>query len=373
MLALNGLFALAVLYTLYFAKSLIMPVVVALLFALLLGPLVNLFHRFHVPRTLSAFLLLACIIGPLTLLGMELAEPAQKWAKRLPELGMQLTEEFDSFTDSLTPEQEPPAPQAPPPKEDKGFSFFGLFGGDDEEEEAPSPRPIPEEPSSKDAVKEKLVQGGLEFAISMVSATPLLIVQLLTFIILVLFQLIFGQRLFQNAIQVLPKVRDKRQANLLVARVQRQLSRYILTVSLINTGLGVATAAALWLLRVEDALLWGVVVGLLNFAPYVGPLVAACILSLAGVVQYGLDLAALIPAATFMAINLVEAQFVTPLVLGRHMRLNPLVLVLWILVWGWLWGAAGVLLSVPLLVCLKLAAQQLNVMHYWVDLIETRA
>ncbi|TXS95129.1 AI-2E family transporter [Parahaliea aestuarii] len=375
-LALWVLAALAVLYTLYFASSLLIPVVVALLFSLLLSPLVNALKRFHIPRSISAIVLLACIGGPIALLGMELAEPAEKWAKRLPEIGRELTDELDSLTESLSPTQqqaEPaPAPE-PAPVERSGFNWFGWF--DDDEEAAPAtPAPaVQEEQKSQGAVTERLLQGGLELMISFVSAAPFVLVQLLTFVILVLFQLSFGPRLWQSAIEIFPRVRDKRQAVLVVARVQRELSRYIVTVSLINIGLGITTAAVLWLLGVEDALLWGALVGLLNFAPYVGPLVAVCILALAGAVQYGLVAAALIPALAYFSINLLEAQFVTPLVLGRNMRLNPLLLVLWLIVWGWLWGAAGVLLAVPLLVCLKLAAQQLGVMEYWVKLIETRA
>ncbi len=368
-LVLYWLLALALLYTLYFARTLLMPVVVALLFALLLSPLVTALKRFHIPRSLSAVVLLACIGGPVALLGMELAEPAQKWLKRLPELGMQLSEELDSLTESLTPKEAEPPPEPEEPEEE-GFSFFGLFD-DDEEEKAPAPPP--QTTTQKDAVSERLLQGGLEMVISVLSATPVALVQLMTFAILVLFQLIFGPNLYQSAIEIFPRVQDKRRARTIVGKVQQELSRYILTVSLINTGLGVVTASVLWFLGVEDALLWGALVGLLNFAPYVGPLVAVGILSVAGVVQYGLVLTALLPAACYFAINLVEAQFITPLVLGKHMRLNPLILMLWLIIWGWLWGAAGVLLAVPLLVCLKLAAQQLNVMEYWVKLIETRA
>ncbi|TXS94330.1 AI-2E family transporter [Parahaliea maris] len=360
-------------YTLYFARSLLIPVVVALLFSLLLSPLVQALKRFHIPRSISAIVLLTCIGGPIGLLGVELAEPAQKWAKRLPELGLELTEELDSLTESLAPKKEDvsaPAPAAQ--EEEQGFNFFGWFSDEDEPKAEPAPQSVAPQPA-QGAVTERLLQGGLELVVSFVSAAPLVLVQLLTFIILVLFLLSFGPRVWQRAIELFPRVRDKRQAGLVVARVQRELSRYIVTVSLINTGLGIVTAAVLWLLGVEDALLWGALVGLLNFAPYVGPLVSVCVLSLAGLVQYGLEWAALIPMVSYFCINLVEAQFVTPLVLGHNMRLNPLLLVLWLIVWGWLWGAAGVLLAVPLLVCLKLAAQQLNVLDYWVQLIETRA
>ena len=88
--------------------------------------------------------------------------------------------------------------------------------------------------------------------------------------------------------------------------------------------------------------------------------------------QYGLVAAALLPALVYLGINLVEAYLVTPAVLGQRMQLNPLVLMVWLILWGWLWGAGGVLLAVPLLVCIKLAAEQLNVLQHWVRVLETR-
>lgn len=101
---------------------------------------------------------------------------------------------------------------------------------------------------------------------------------------------------------------------------------------------------------------------LLNYAPYVGPIIAMCMLTLAGVMQYGVNAGCLVPVGDFFLINLVEAKLITPTILGQHMRLNPLILIIWLVIWGWLWGPAGVLLAVPLLVCLKLTASQLHIL-----------
>lgn len=268
------LLTLALLYTIYFAKSLLLPIVVALLFALLLSPSVQMLKRFYVPRALSAMLILCLIGGPLALLANQLVEPAQRWAKAIPELTDQFTQRVDNLTDSLTTTPEPAPP--PAPAQSTGFTFFGLFGNDDAADSA------------------------------------------------------------------------------------------------INTCLGLATATALWLLGVQDALLWGVLVGMLNFAPYVGPLLAVIILLLAGVVQYGTTAAAVMPALVYFSINLIESQFITPLIIGRNMRLNPLVIIIWLVIWGWLWGTIGVLLAMPLLVCLKLAVGQSKSLRHWVQLIESR-
>ncbi|WP_341707897.1 AI-2E family transporter [Halopseudomonas sp.] len=356
------LLALACLYTLYFAKSLLLPVVVAALFALLLSPLVAVFKRFHVPRTFSALLLLAAIGGPFTLLGSQLAEPAQKWWERLPELSAQLSDELDAFGRKLTP-SEAPAPQTVEPQQ--GFRLFGWLR---EEPAAPATAA----PANGDpALSDRVMQGGMEVMVKALGATPAVLAQFFTFLVLVLFMLIFGPSLYSTFIQVFPQVRDKQAATDLLEQVQRELSRYILTVSLINTLLGAVTAGVLALMEVEDALLWGVMVGLLNFAPYVGPVIGMLVLCLAGIVQYGPGLEALLPALVFFCINLVEAQFVTPTVLGQRMRLHPLVLMLWLILWGWLWGVVGVLIAVPLLVCLKLAADRMHLLQHWVKLIES--
>lgn len=366
------LLGLALLYTLYFARSLLMPVVVALLLALLLSPLVSVFKRFHVPRTISALILLTAIGGPVVLLGSELAEPAKKWIQLLPELSARLNEELDSLSQALQSEGQADGEKAPaePERESKWYDFLDFFG-DGEKEEAQAPPP--DKAQGESALSVRLMQGGVELLISVLGAAPVVIAQFTVCVILVLFLLIFGPNLYDTFIRVVPSVRDKRKATQLVGRVQRELSRYILTVSLINAALGMTTAAVLWFMGVEDALLWGAVVGLLNFAPYIGPVIGVCLLSLAGIVQYGLVPEALLPALLYFAINMVEAQFVTPTVLGQRMQLNPLVLMVWLIIWGWLWGAVGVLLAVPLLVCIKLAAEQLNILDPWVKLIGARA
>lgn len=367
-LAQYGLLALALLYTLYFAKTLLIPFVVAWLFALLFSPLVSLLKRFHVPRTLSAILILAVIGGPFTLLGIQLVEPTEKWVKLLPELSVKLTAQLDAISDAWAPEVKSPVATPPPKPKAEGFNFFGWF--DDDETENLPPQIV--EPLKENPVSERMVQGGLEVIVSMLGATPALIAQLMTFIIMLIFILVYGPQLFTTFVNVFPQVKNKRAAVLLVGEMQKELSRYILTVSVINTGLGIITGTALWILGVEDALLWGVLVGLLNFAPYVGPILSIIILGLAGVVQYGPVLEAFLPALIFFSINLLEAQLITPLILGRKMRLNPLMLMAWLVVWGWLWGAMGVLLAVPLLVCIKLIAGRLSVMDHWVKLIESR-
>jgi predicted PurR-regulated permease PerM len=150
---------------------------------------------------------------------------------------------------------------------------------------------------------------------------------------------------------------------------QAQLSRYIITVSVINSGLGLSTALVLYFIGLEDALLWGVMVGILNFIPYIGSVLGVLILTLAGIVQYGVNVTVLLPVGAYLALNILESQLITPTVLGRNMLINPLVIMLWLLSCGWLWGLSGVLLSVPLLVCIKLALSELGLWKSWLRII----
>lgn len=373
---LNWLLGLATLYTLYFAKTLVVPVVVALMFALLLSPLVNLLKRLYVPRVVSAIFLL-CLIGiPFTLLGMQLAEPAQRWAKRLPDLSAQVSERISDIAEVIQVDQVElvvtPALEVLEPPKPRGL-FDRLFGREEVVDQAPRVTPAPAKKSSAPTINERMTQGSIELMMSILSATPAVIAQFVTGIILILFLLIFGPNLFAAFVDVFPQVRDKQRTVQLVGAIQHELSRYIITVSIINVGLGVVTGGVLWLLGVEDALLWGALVALVNYAPYVGPIAAMGILLAAGLAQYGGEWQALMPVGVYFGINLIEAQFITPLMLGRHMRLNPLVLIFWLLLWGWLWGAVGVLIAVPLLVCLKLAAARLQLIPNLLKLVETRA
>ncbi|MFT7217924.1 MAG: putative PurR-regulated permease PerM [Paraglaciecola sp.] len=361
---LRWLLAFAALYTLYFAQTLLVPLVVTSLIALLLSPLVALFKRVHIPRGISALLLLTALLTPFTFVAVELAQPAQKWAQMLPKLSEHLTQQIDSISDAI--EGEEAVAKRKEREEKSTFSFFDFFKDDEPQE------PVAQKPEQQNVVTERIKQGGIEILISALGATPLALAQLMTGIILILFLLIFGPSLFSAFVNGVPKVKDKKRVIELVNTIQKELSRYIVTVSIINSALGAATALTLHLMGMEDALLWGVLAGLLNFIPYVGSMIGVVILSMAGLVEYGIEVSALLPPLAYLVLNLIESQFITPTVLGHHMQLNPLVVMLWLLILGWLWGGVGVLLAVPLLVCIKLTLAQLNVCPDWLKIIETR-
>ena len=359
------LLVLASLYTLYFAQTLILLVLLAALVALLLNPLVLLLKRCFIPRGISAVILLALLVMPFTFLSFELAEPAQKWAKLVPKLSVHLTEQIDVFSEKfkLHEQKEMEGLKQRKQAQDKGFDLFGWFKSEE-------PEKTVTQIEDKNVVADRLKESSVGVAINMLSAAPMILAQILSSFILILFLLIFSPSLFEAFIKSLPSPDKKERAVHLVDAIQKELSRYIVTVSTINVALGMATAAALHSIGMDDALLWGVRVGLLNFMPYLGAAIGAVILILASTVQYGMGWGVFIPVGIYLTLNLIESQFVTPTILGHRMKINPLIFMLWLLTCAWLWGVIGIFLSVPLLVCIKLILVQLGVWKNAISIIE---
>ena len=359
---LNMLVVFAFIYTLYLAKSLLIPLFFSAFIALLLSPLVALARKLFVPRTISAGALIAILVTPFTLLALELAEPAERWMHDLPKIAAEITEEIEEISKSIDA-YTAPAEFAPVEKESSFFDWFR----DDNASEKPATQP-----DTTNSVTDKIKQSGIDMGLTLFSSAPFLLAQILACIVLIFFLLVFGPNLFHVFIRDFPVVTNKRRTLVLVDQIQRQLSSYIVTISIINTCLGLATAGAFHYLGIEDALLWGALVALMNFVPYLGGIASCLVLLVVGLVQFGLASGAFLPAGIFLALNIMESQLITPAVLGRSMQLNPLIIIIWIAITGWLWGVVGVLLAVPILMCVKIILENLGVFNHWIRLIESK-
>ena len=155
-----------------------------------------------------------------------------------------------------------------------------------------------------------------------------------------------------------------------ISAIQVDTARYFLTTAIINAALGLMTALVLWALGISEPLLWGAVVGVLNFIPYLGAMVSVTLMVLVGVLQSNSADVAMLPALCFLALTVLEGQFLSPLVLGKRLSLSPVAILLWLMLWGWLWGIAGVILGVPMLMCLKLSCERLPAWNWVARLIE---
>jgi predicted PurR-regulated permease PerM len=142
--------------------------------------------------------------------------------------------------------------------------------------------------------------------------------------------------------------------------VQRHVSAYLATVTIINVGVGACVALAMWLLEMPNPLLWGALVGVLNYIPYIGVLVSMVIVTFVALLTFDDVFSALLPPLAIFGINVVEGQFLTPILAGRRLALSPVAVFLSLVVMGWIWGVIGVLIAVPLLATVKLVCDELG-------------
>jgi predicted PurR-regulated permease PerM len=195
---------------------------------------------------------------------------------------------------------------------------------------------------------------------SMATGTPRVLASIAAVLLLVYFFLSSGNGFLRRMVEIAPGLTEKKRVVSIARDVQDAMSRYLLMVTLINLAVGALTAVTMALLSVPNPLLWGAVAGVLNFAPYVGPAMTGIGLLVVGFTTFDtLGHVVAVPGA-FFAIAFVEGQLITPVIIGRRLALDPTVVFVWLLLWGWLWGIVGVLLAGPLLACFKIVCQHVD-------------
>jgi predicted PurR-regulated permease PerM len=339
--ALIVLAVLAVGYTLWAAQTLLLPILLAMFFALVGNPILRGLRRIWIPRFIGALLVLSLGLAATFLLGRQLVVPASEWVQQVPRELRLLTPKLKQMTQPM--QQANQAAQSFARVTDSGK------------------QPKVQVVSIQDSDPWKSL-----------TATPKMLASVLALVLLTFFFMVYGENLQRNAIALLPTRQRKKLTVDILQGIEREISRYVLTITIINSVLGMVLAGALYWLGVElqEALLWGTVAALLNFAPYVGPLIGVVLMLLMGFITYDEVGPSLLPAAIYLGLHTLEGQIITPIVLGRRMALSPLMLILALMVFGWLWGIIGLLLAVPLLVCVKMVLAKIEGMEGWARLLE---
>jgi predicted PurR-regulated permease PerM len=291
--ALTGLFVLALFYTLWVARGFFLPVVLALLLSFLLSPVVRTLGKLRIPRGLGAGLVIFGLLGSLGLGVFELAEPAIAWAEKAPRQLRRLERKLVNLK-----------------------------------------KPV--ETMSKATRQVEVTAGG---AVT---------------VILLFFLLASGDRFLHKLIGGLPSLEDKSRAVAIARQIEREVSAYLVTITGINLGLGLAVWGALTLVGVPNPLLWGALAFVANFIPYLGTFLMVAVLAMVGFLTFNDTGRALLAPGIFLALHLVESYLVTPLAVGRRLTLHPVMIFLGLTFWGWLWGIPGALLAVPILVVVKI-------------------
>jgi predicted PurR-regulated permease PerM len=178
--------------------------------------------------------------------------------------------------------------------------------------------------------------------------------------VLLFFLLVSGDLFLRRFVEILPTLSNKKQVVEITREIERNISGYLATVSLMNLAVGVATGLATYLLGLSDPILWGTLAFLLNFVPILGPLCGIAILFLAGLLTFGTIWHSLLPAGFYLAIHIVEGEVLTPMLLARRFVLNPVLVVVALVFWYWMWGVPGALVAVPLLATVKIICDRVR-------------
>ncbi len=320
--------AFLVVYTCVLADVVLVPILVAILIGLVFAPAVRLLERWRIPRVIGSLLAIAFVVTLLGTVFGALAQPAREWAARAPRAMTHL--------ESSLRELRRPLQAATKATEELGK--LATIDGED---------------------RKQVVDTTPSLAAQAMAAAPALIAEIVVTIFLAFLFLLHGDGLLRKFVTLAPHLRAKRDLVAATRQAQHELSLYMITITLINAGLGIATAIVLYLLGVPDPLLWGGIAALLNYAPFIGPLVTAVLLAFAGFVEFSSPWDALAGPAAFLVLHTIEGQVVTPHLVGRRLALDPVMVLLALVVLGWAWGATGLLIAVPLLSCAKIIAERM--------------
>jgi predicted PurR-regulated permease PerM len=189
-------------------------------------------------------------------------------------------------------------------------------------------------------------------------------------VVLLFFLLASGDLFLRKLVTVLPRFEDKKAAVEISRQIEHDISTYLLAITVVNAVFGLAIATAMLFLGMPNPLLWGVMAGLLHFIPFLGAVIGISVVTLvAAVTLDGIGAILLVPAAYF-SLNIIEEYVVLPLVMGRRLMLNPVVVLVWLIFWTWLWSVPGALMAVPLLAIVKIICDHVEPLGAFAEFIE---
>ena len=329
-IALTGLFLYASLMVMYVAKAIMLPVFVALFLNLLFAPVVRGVEKIHIPAPLAAGGILLVFISVFTFGIVQLSTPASLWLDRAPEALQQVERKIRTIKSSVL---------------EMGKATQAL----EHVASLSESRKAQRIEVKTDSLGGLLIGWTTEFILGLVST-----------LILLYFFLASGDLFLEKLVKVLPRFSDKRRAVEIVRGIEHNISSYLVTVTSVNVGLALATSLAMYLLGMPNPFLWGAMAGILNFIPYVGSIIGLGAVTLAAAITFEhMNMVGLVFGA-YLFLTAMEGNFITPHLLGRKLTLNPVIILVSVLFWGWLWGAVGALLAVPFVASLKIICDQLS-------------
>ncbi len=323
--------SIAVMTTLYFASGLLVPLTFAVLAYLTLRPVTCRLRAWRIPPTAAAALVTLAIIAIAAAITAAVVSPAQYWIQNSRSNFTTVSEKLKSVRQPLR-------------------VFERAENQIEELTEDSAGEPTEEEPVEVEVTKPGLLSKQSLMSTTMQAVLFVTAVGLLTF-----FMLATGDDLLNRLMKSLPDFGQRRKAIEIISEIQDLVGTYLAQITMINIGLGVAVALVTWLCGMDTPLLWGVLAATLNFIPYVGALIGAGVVFLAATVQFDTIGSAIMVAVLYLTCTTIEGNFITPTIVGNRLNLGPVMVLIAVSFWGFLWGLPGVIVAVPLLIILRLA------------------
>lgn len=320
--ALDGLFLIAIFFVLYFARELFLPIFFAFIFYFLLYPIVAFLKRTcYIPKFLGAVIIILVLLFILSYGIYYLSREAKEWIDNAPHLEQILNQRLAKVSDFIK----------------RPFPILGeiLHGST-----GPNVQP-----------------GWIN---TIFSNTWNLLIEFFAMLILLYFLLASENFFLKKIISALVTSHKKREANAVVMQIEQEVWKYLFTRTLINIGVAIFVSLMLWAYRIPNPILWGVMAGILEFIPFIGGCISLIVITIVCIVSFDNIWHIILPPISFFVFISLEGNLLVPYVLGRSFVLNQVAVILAIFLMGWMWGAMGTFLAIPLLMTMKIIYDNIN-------------
>ena len=324
-----GIFCLGILFSMYHARTVIFPVVLAIFLNLLLSPAVRYLRRFRIPNAFGGLIILLFALTSFGFLISYSVEPATEWIQRTPQTISRLESKLGFMK---KPIQEIT-------KASERMLMVTAMGSKDSEKVV--------------IQKASLLESFLSFSGGSIS-------ELIVSLILTYFLLSHGDRFLTKSVELMPTLTDKKRVVEIARSIEESISNYLLSIIFMNCCFGFIMGLAMWFINVPNAALWGVMACLLNFVPYVGSITGLGIITIVAFVTFDDLFLILRVSVLYLIIDWIEGALITPMIIGRRLDLNPPVMLVWVFLWGWLWGPWGAILALPMLTAIKILCDHIE-------------
>jgi predicted PurR-regulated permease PerM len=322
---------------LYFARPVVLPIFLAVVAGTALKPLIRWLSCRHMPPPLSATVVMGLLLAAIGIGFFQLGRPALMWMNEAPQHMTELRQRVQKIFPRIAGFNDAAA----------AVDNLGATEAERKTEQQKAP-----------TVEVKQSRG----TSSILNWTGTFLVGIGETLVLLYLLLASGDLFLLKLVHVMPTLHDKKRVVEISHEIQQNISNYLFSVSLINIGVGVIVSGGLYFMGVPNAAMWGMLVAVLNFIPYFGPVSGVILLGIVGLLTFDTVSQGLLPPALYLLLHLLEANLVTPVLLGQRFTLNPVVIFVSLIFWMWLWGVPGALLSVPILVSIKVVCDHFPAM-----------